>query len=105
MGEAEERAKKAKSEYIGKVGEKLKGITLTIERKINFGSFSYNGPDTILYIMRDAAGNVVTWRSATDFKKDIGDTFVADATIKAHELYTHSHGSIKQTKVLRLKLV
>lgn len=108
------RAKAAESQFIGEVGGKLKDVTLTLKRKINIGSFAYGAADTIIYIMADAAGNTVTWKSAaglclpgTYTEMDVEATFKASFSVKAHEVYKNEKTigeGVKQTKVLRLKV-
>lgn len=70
------------SVYQGTVGERLRGLRLTVKtvRYID-GQFGL----TTLFILNDAAGNSFKWFCSTGCQGEVGDTLVLDGTVKKHE--------------------
>ena len=97
--EAEKGLNQNNSEYIGRVGDKVE-TTVTVKRITGYDTqFGY----TIIYIMEDASGNVITWKTGTGFKEIVneGETVTIKATIKSLEEYNGT----KQTNVIRCKAI
>lgn len=104
------RATRKPSEWIGTV--KVKGdrkykaptLRLTVDRVI-----SHDGAwgTTHFHVMRDADGNVVTWKSSTTCL-DQGRTYDVTGTVEEHEVYVPRDAptgfpGIRQTKLARCK--
>jgi hypothetical protein len=91
-----EREASAHSKHVGMVGERLRNLELTVlsnrGRSTKFG-------DSILYKMRDADGNVFTWFKSGDGIMDVGNTYILDATVKAHTNYQ----GVLETQLTRAK--
>ena len=79
-----EREANANSQHVGVVGERLRGLELTV---LSNRGMSTKFGDSILYKMRDADGNVFTWFKSGDGIMDVGNTYILDATVKAHTSY------------------
>lgn len=106
------RAQKKPSEWIGTV--KVKGekkykaptFRLTVDRVIHLdGAWG----TTHVHLMRDADGNVVTWKSST-VALDPGRVYDVTGTVEAHEVYVPRDApagfpGIRQTKMARCKAV
>lgn len=91
-----EREAAADSKHVGVVGERLRGLELTVLS--NRGIPSQFG-DCILYKMRDAAGNMFSWFKSGDGIMDVGNTYILDATVKAHTSYQ----GVLETQLTRAK--
>jgi hypothetical protein len=94
---AENAERIAKCKHVGTVGERVRGLKLTVKRVIplekQFGV-------TYVTAMEDADGNQFTWfASGTELK--VGDTYTCDATVKDHSEFK----GIKQTVLTRCKEV
>jgi hypothetical protein len=92
---AENAEKIAKCKHIGTVGERIRGLKLTVKRVIpiekQFGVTYVTG-------LEDADGNQFTWfASGTELK--VGEVYNCDATVKDHSEYK----GIKQTVLARCK--
>ncbi len=112
--EAAEAARKAVSQYVGQVGDKLT-ITVTLERAINYEvpSFRGYGEDVMtIYVFRDANGNKLVWKTSGSLVTydenacrynyvEIGQTFSIKGTVKAHSEYDGE----MQTELQRVKRV
>ena len=87
------------SEWIGKVGEKIKGIKIQLIRKYSFeGKFGI----TNVYTFKTEDGNHLTWFSSTFQSVEINDWVTLKyATIKDHNEYK----GVKSTVITRAKLV
>lgn len=92
-----ENAATATNEWVGKVGERLKGLELTVLSNKGF-SGSY-GP-TILYKFRDGSGRTLTWFSSGETKLEVGTTIRLTATVKGHGEYN----GVKETQLTRGKV-
>lgn len=108
---AEEAARKAISQYVGKVGERLE-LTLTVKFSAHFEVPAYGGFGTdTMYVhnMVDDNGNVFVWKTSTTLYKKLadgsyqvaekGDKVVIKGTIKNHSEYKDE----KQTELTRCK--
>lgn len=91
-----EREASANSQHVGVVGERLRGLELTV---VSNRGFSGQFGDSVLYKMRDAAGNVFTWFKSGDGIMDVGNTYILDATVKAHTSYQ----GVLETQLTRAK--
>jgi hypothetical protein len=102
LGQVAERVAKKASEWVGTKGEKVT-VTITISAFRNCGSYSYNGPDSILVTGRTEANEVVKTFTTAGWVHDveIGDTVTLTATVKEHETYEGN----KSTLVTRCKVV
>lgn len=98
------------SNWVGSVKERLE-FTVTIKAITgwNVASYSGYGSDWVsLYIMEDAAGNVIVYKTASQLWKadgrnsaEKGDTITIKATVKAHD----TRQGVKQTIVQRAKVI
>jgi hypothetical protein len=75
--------------------------TITIEKIVNVGSYSYSGPDSYLIIGRTEEGEIVKTFTTASWSRDVevGHTVTLTATVKAHEDYEGT----KQTSITRAK--
>ncbi len=87
------------SEWVGSEGDKIK-VDLTIE---NVSFFEKHYGVTVLYTMRDAAGNIFKWFASREALGDVvvGKTVTLVATIKKHNVFQ----GVKETVVTRAKAV
>ena len=110
--EAEIKAAKAKSQYVGNVGDRIE-VKLTLIYTATWEQKSYAGFGTETmrcHIMKDADGNTFTWKTGNtlyiptgDGDFDVankGDTVVLKGTIKEHSEYKDE----KQTVLTRCKV-
>ena len=100
--EAEELARKAKSQYIGQIGDKVE-IKAKIEKSAWFeykSPFSYGMATMYVYTFRDADGNAIVWKTSkgTTFPEDT--ELVIKGTVKDHSEYRDE----KQTVLTRCKV-
>lgn len=100
-----EAALKARSNYVGTVGEKLT-VTVTYEGSPYYERRGFGGYGTervYIHRFRDADGNLLIWRSACGFpilNANEGETFVVTGAVKEHSEYKDE----KQTLILRAKV-
>ena len=87
------------SEWIGEIGEKIKGIKIQLIRKYSFeGKFGI----TNVYTFKTKNGNHLTWFSSTFQSVEINNWVTLKyATIKDHNEYR----GVKSTVITRAKLV
>lgn len=96
---------KAKSNYVGTVGEKMT-ITATYEGSPYFERRSFAGYGTercYIHRFRDSDGNLIIWKSCCGFPIlgcQEGETVVVAGTVKEHSEYKGE----KQTFLLRAKV-
>jgi hypothetical protein len=92
-----ENEKKADSNWLGVAGDKIE-VSVTIIKAITLeGTYGC----TTLYIMRDDAGNKVTWNSSSYSKGESGDKLRLKGTIKKVDMYNGE----KQTVLTRCKVI
>lgn len=104
---AEERikAQKARSDYVGTIGEKLTA-TVTYEGSPYYERRGFGGYGTervYIHRFRDADGNLIIWRSPCGFpilNANEGEAFTVTGTVKEHSEYKDE----KQTFILRAKV-
>lgn len=90
---------KSTSEWIGKVGDKLKDIKVQLTRKYSFDG-KYGVTTVYNFVTED--GNNLTWFSSTYQPYDIGEWMkIKYTTIKDHNEYK----GVKSTVITRTKLV
>jgi hypothetical protein len=84
-----DRAGKAPSAHVGAVKSRVE-LTLTLDHETGWsGTYGW----TRLYKFSDVAGNVITWKTGSEFRDEsgeaieVGDTLDVKATIKAHSNY------------------
>jgi len=94
---AEKEAKKP-SEYVGEVGKRLKGLTLTVAKITPLGEGDFGMRYLVRFI--DANENVLVWFTTSGTGEE-GKTYTVAATVKEHSEYKGT----KQTIVSRCKLV
>ena len=122
--EAKIKAEKAKSEYIGKAGDKIDMVvTVAFESSYEIPSFrGYGMTEVSVYGLKDEEGNLMVWKTSTGFlmiEKKIcnpndpteyryenefahkGDKIRIKATIKEHTEYKEQ----KQTILTRVKVL
>lgn len=100
--EAEERARKAQSNHIGQVGEKI-DTDVILEKRAWFEipSFRGFGTDTMhIYTFRDSAGNALVWKTTKGIATETGTKVHIKGTIKEHSEYDDE----KQTIIIRCKI-
>lgn len=100
--EAEIRAKKAKSQHIGQVGDKV-DLDAILEKNAWFEvpSFRGFGTDTMhIYTFRDEAGNAIIWKTNKGLGIEKGSKVHLKGTIKDHSEYDEE----KQTVLTRCKV-
>jgi len=100
--EAEEKARKAISQHIGQIGDKL-DLEVILEKKAWFDvpSFRGYGRDTIhVYTFRDTNGNALVWKTSKGLGIEEGKTVHLTGTIKDHNEYKDE----KQTILTRCKV-
>jgi len=73
------------SEYIGEVGDRTSfNVTL-----IKIGGFSGRYGYTYVYSFKDKNENLLTWMSAKNIGREVGESFLITGTIKNHQEYNH----------------
>lgn len=100
--EAEIRAKKAISQHVGQVGDKLE-LDVVLEKNAFFTvpSFRGFGTDTMhIYTFRDEAGNAIIWKTNKGLGIEKGSKVHLKGTIKTHDEYDEE----KQTVLTRCKV-
>lgn len=96
-----ERQSAMVSRHVGKEKDKVREMLLTFQKAVSFDS---QWGVTHRLIMKDALGNVFTWKTASrpqefaDARR--GDQFLASFTIKGHSDYQE----IAQTEITRMKI-
>lgn len=96
-------------EFIATVGSKISTqVTLVNEIEYTDYKFNYYGTTHYIYIMKDANGNVLVWKTSTTLVFDDGenmdcirkgDTMTIRGTVKEHSEYK----GVKQTVLTRCK--
>lgn len=82
------------SQWVGKTGDRVKGLKLTcLSARTIESHFGYS----VLYKMRDEAGNIFSWFSSGGANMDPGSEYLLDATIKDHGEYR----GVKETQLTR----
>lgn len=109
MGTIEERKRAAElpNAFVGVEGERLRGLNLTLKKKINCGrSEFFPHPNVVVFVFSDAAGNVLTWKTTSAPDIDVDQSITADASVKRHKVYEREGDSkkINQTQLTRLKV-
>ena len=100
--EAEERARKAISQHVGEIGDKI-DLDVILEKRAWFDvpSFRGFGTDTMyVYTFRDAQGNALVWKTSGGLDIEEGQQVHLKGTIKAHDEYKDE----KQTVLTRCKI-
>lgn len=78
------------SEWVGEIGARIT-TTVTFVKKHGFmGRF---GPSTV-YTFEDNDGNLFTWFSTVEVKKEIGETFILTGTVKEHSEYKGTKSTV-----------
>ena len=103
--EAEIKARKAISQHVGDIGEKLE-IEATYQYSGQWEQKAFNGYGTdhmYAHIFKDAAGNVLTWKTQKALPQEIeeGNRVSLRGTVKDHTEYKDE----KQTALIRCKVV
>ena len=100
--EAQERARKAISQHVGQIGDKL-DLVVVLEKRAWFDvpSFRGFGTDTMhVYTFRDDAGNALVWKTGKGLIFETGEKVHLAGTIKDHSEYNEE----KQTVLTRCKV-
>lgn len=103
QGRAKALVKKAASQHVGTVGEKVEW-KLTV---MNRFSFETQFGLQIVNIMQDEDGNSVVWKTSTSHIEN-GKTYVLKGTVKRHGHYVpkaNPNISIAQTELTRCKVI
>lgn len=93
-----ERANKAGSQHVGKVGERLKGIPATLLSQRNVGSSLYGDVIFIEFMTDD--GNVIMWKTGHGCGVEVGKRVLLTGSVKKHETYN----GVAQTWLTRCKV-
>lgn len=96
------REQKAKSQYIGEVGDKVE-LDVILEKRAWFEvpSFRGFGTDTMhVYTFRDDQGNALVWKTTGGTDAETGTRIHLKGTIKAHSEYDDE----KQTVLTRCRI-
>jgi len=88
------------SQYVGKVGDRMKGLTLEVLRTRSFNG-TYGA--TMLVVMADGQ-NVFQTFSSGKFQPTVGQKVTVDATVKGHKVDTYAEPSYKVTELTRVAL-
>lgn len=86
------------SEWVGEVGERLRGIEVTQESARVVGSSQFGELDLIKFVDKD--GNVFTWFTGSGSGLNNGDKAIIDGTVKRH---TEFKGA-RETQLTRCKV-
>lgn len=100
--EAQERARKAISQHVGQIGDKL-DLVVVLEKNAWFDvpSFRGFGTDTMhVYTFRDDAGNALVWKTGKGLGIEAGEKVHLKGAIKDHSEYKDE----KQTVLTRCKV-
>ena len=104
---AEERAKeealKARSNYVGSVGEKIE-VKVTLTDKITYEKenfYGYGMIDSHIYKFIDSEGNIFSWFTGSSIDANKGDAVTLKATVKKHNEYNNA----KETILTRCKIL
>ena len=103
--EAEEqmrRARKAISEHVGEIGDKI-DLDVTLERRAWFDvpSFTGFGKETMyIYTFRNGHGDAIVWKTSKCLDAENGERVHLKATIKDHSEYDEE----KQTVITRARI-
>jgi hypothetical protein len=90
--------RKASSEYIGTVGARLRGLQVTVTRRIFVpSSGAYNGGSLAITTLRTEFGETIVVKS-NSFCPPKGCVYVIDATVAEHSIYNGE----KQTRLQRI---
>lgn len=94
--ERKEREQKAKSQYVGAVGDKIE-LDVILEKKAWFEipSFRGFGTDTMhIYTFRDCDGNAIVWKTTSGISAENGESIHIKATIKDHNEYDNERQTV-----------
>ena len=100
--ERKERERKAKSQYMGEVGDKIE-LDVVLEKRAYFEvpSFRGFGTDTMyVYTFRTEQGNALVWKTTWGTDTEIGTKLHLKGTIKEHKEYADE----KQTVLTRCRI-
>ena len=86
------------SNYIGNIGDKVKGMELTYFNKFAFETMY--GVMTI-YMFKDINDNILVWKTSTFIDIELNKVYKVSFTIKEHSEYK----GIKQTSIIRAKII
>lgn len=99
---AKEEALKARSNYVGSVGDKLE-IRATLTDKITYEKenfYGYGMIDSHIYKFIDSEGNIFSWFTGSSIEANKGDAVTLKATVKKHNNYNGA----KETILTRCKI-
>lgn len=100
--EAQERARKAISQHVGQIGDKI-DLDVVLEKRAWFDvpSFRGFGTDTMyVFTFRDQQGNALVWKTSKGLVHETGTKVHLTGTIKDHNEYDGE----KQTVLTRCKV-
>lgn len=100
--EAQERARKAISQHVGQIGDKI-DLDVVLEKRAWFDvpSFRGFGTDTMyVFTFRDQQGNALVWKTSKGLVHETGAKVHLTGTIKDHNEYDGE----KQTVLTRCKV-
>lgn len=87
------------SNFVGDVKQRLKGLTLILDRIIYLGGGYYGS--SYLHLFKDSDGNAFSWVTGNKLMIVEGTTITVDATVKQHKEYKGT----KQTVLTRAKMI
>lgn len=95
---AKNREEAAKSEFLGVVGQRLRGVSVTLREQRVIGSNEWG--DRVLVKLSDDAGNLITWITSKGSGHNVGERLALTATVKDHNEFR----GVRETVVTRAKL-
>lgn len=111
--ERAEAERKAISQYIGEIGERVKNVKVIYQKSFSFKVKAFNGfgmETRYIHLFKDEAGNVIVWKTSNSIGYfdekgywavyDEGSTLVLTGTVKNHTVYNGE----KQTELQRCKI-
>lgn len=100
--EAEERARKAISQHVGQIGDKI-DLDVILEKRAWYEAKSFAGYGTethYIFTFRDNKGNALVWKTTKGLVYERGEKVHLKGTIKEHSEYDEE----KQTVLTRCKV-
>jgi hypothetical protein len=96
-----EQEEKAKSEYVGNVGDKIQKELTLINKYTYETNYTYYGETHVIYVFADSDGNIYKWNTQNAIDSDINSNVKIKGSIKGHEEYNGQ----KQTVLTRCKIM
>lgn len=98
LRKTKEREAAKLSVHVGTVGQRLRGMKVTLMMQRVIGSNDFG--ESILIKFADADSNILTWITGKGCKAEIGEQLELDGTVKAHKTFN----GIEETNLTRCKV-